>query len=311
VKQENCSLSSTPYKKKSEHGLEVLNVGGLKNLLKKVASIFVGTFLYSAGIGLFLDPNGLAPGGVVGIAVILSHSVGGDTGTWYFLLNIPIVLLGWWKFGGRFILHSFYAISLNSIFTNLFSLMPGITDNLLLAAIAGSVLVGTGISLVLRAGATTGGMDIIIKIIRRKYPALKTSTLFIAVDMVIVAISGLVFWDFNIAMYAFITVILNGKVMDYILYGKDEAGLIYIVSDKRQQLLLRILEELDIGATLLTGRGAYSNQEKDIIMCVIKKRGIPKLEEIVKQEDSKAFMIVTAANEIYGEGYKNILGERL
>lgn len=282
-----------------------------KQIFKKILVILCGTCIYSAGIGLFLDPNELAPGGVVGISVILSHSFGGATGSWYFLLNIPIVLIGWWKFGGKFIIYSFYAISLNSIFTNMFSVFPSVTDNLLLAAIAGSVLIGTGIGLVLRVGATTGGMDIIIRLIRRKYPALKTSTLFIIIDMIIVTISGFVFQDFNIAMYAFITVALNGRVMDYILYGKDEAGLIYIISDKSELLLQRILEELEIGATILTGKGAYSKQDKQIIMCVIKKRGIPKLEEIVKQEDERAFMIVAGASEIYGEGYKNILVEKV
>lgn len=282
-----------------------------RDILKKLLVILLGTCIYSAGIGLFLDPNELAPGGVVGLAVIASHSIGGETGTWYFLLNVPIILLGWWKFGGKFIIYSFYAIALNSIFTNVFSLFPKITENLLLAAIAGSILVGTGIGLVLRIGSTTGGMDIIIKLLRRKYPAIKTSTFFITIDILIVAISGFVFKDFNIAMYAFITVVLNGRVMDYVLYGKDEARLIYIVSDKPDILLHRILEELEIGATILTGKGAYSNHEKQIIMCVVKKRGTPKLHEIVKQEDDHAFMIVTSASEIYGEGYKNILMERV
>lgn len=282
-----------------------------RNTLKKLLVILLGTCIYSAGIGLFLDPNELAPGGVVGLAVIASHSIGGETGTWYFLLNVPIILLGWWKFGGKFIIYSFYAIVSNSVFTNIFAIFPKITDNLLLAAIAGSIMMGTGIGLVLRVGATTGGMDIIIKILRRKFPAIKTSTFFITIDILIVTISGFVFKDFNIAMYAFITVVLNGRVMDYILYGQDEARLVYIVSDKPEILLHRILQELEIGATILTGKGAYSNREKQIIMCVIKKRNAPKLHEIVKQEDNLAFMIVSSANEIYGEGYKNILVERV
>ncbi|MCM1498802.1 MAG: YitT family protein [Clostridium sp.] len=286
-------------------------IENLKSTVKKILVILLGTCIYSAGVGLFLDPNELAPGGVVGLSVVLSHSVGGATGSWYFILNIPIILLGWWKFGGKFIIYSFYAISLNSIFTNMFSVFPMVTDNLLLAAIAGSVLMGTGIGLVLRIGATTGGMDIVIRLIRRKFPAMKTSTLFIVIDLIIVAISGFVFGDFNIAMFAFITVVLNGRVMDYILYGSDEAGLIYIVSDESQRILSRILKELEIGATLLTGKGAYSSQEKQIIMCVIKRRRIPSLEEIVKQEDARAFMIVTSASEIYGEGYKNISAEQL
>lgn len=280
-------------------------------LLKKLVIILVGTFIYAAGIGLFLDPNELAPGGVVGLSVILSHSVGVETGTWYFLLNIPIVILGWWKFGGKFISYSFLAVAFNSIFTNIFGHFSAITDNLFLASIAGSILVGTGIGLVLRTGATTGGMDIVIKVLRKKYPAIKTSTFFITIDIIIVTIAGFVFKDFNLAMYAFITVALQGRVMDFILYGSDEARLIYIVSNKTEEMLPRILEELEIGATVLTGRGGYSNQEREIIMCVIKKRGTPKLEEIVKEVDGKAFMIITSANEIYGEGYKNILVDQL
>ena len=241
-----------------------------KNILGKIMKIMIGTLIYAAGIGLFLDPNGLAPGGVVGISVIISHAFGGATGTLYFLLNIPIILLGWWKFGGKFIVWSFFAIVCNSIFTNIWGTFSAVTDNLLLAAIAGSVLTGTGIGLVLRAGATTGGLDIIIKILRKKYQAIKTSTFFMTIDICIVSIAGIIFRDFNIAMYAFIAVILSGRVMEYVLYGNDEARLVYIVSDKADVLLKRILEEMVIGATILTGRGAYSNNEKNIIMCVVK-----------------------------------------
>lgn len=278
----------------------------LRSSFRKILFILVGCFFYAAGIGLFLDPNMLAPGGVVGISVILSHSLAGDTGTWYFLLNIPIIILGWWKFGGRFIINSFYAIALNSIFTNIFSIFPAVTNNKLLAAVAGSLLVGSGLGLVLKTGATTGGMDIVIKILRRKYPSIKTSTFFVTIDLIIVAISGFVFCDFNLAMYAFITVALNGKVMEYILYGEDEANLIYIVAEQPEMMLQRILSEMDIGATILSGKGAYSNREKQIIMCVVKKRTTPVLQEIIREEDPTAFLIISSANEIYGEGYKNI-----
>lgn len=278
----------------------------LRSSFRKILFILVGCFFYAAGIGLFLDPNMLAPGGVVGISVILSHSLAGDTGTWYFLLNIPIIILGWWKFGGRFIINSFYAIALNSIFTNIFSIFPAVTNNKLLAAVAGSLLVGSGLGLVLKTGATTGGMDIVIKILRRKYPSIKTSTFFVTIDLIIVAISGFVFRDFNLAMYAFITVALNGKVMEYILYGEDGANLIYIVAEQPEMMLQRILSEMDIGATILSGKGAYSNREKQIIMCVVKKRTTPVLQEIIREEDPTAFLIISSANEIYGEGYKNI-----
>lgn len=283
----------------------------IKKVINKIIKILFGTFLYSAGISLFLDPNELAPGGIVGLSVILRHVIGGDTGTWYFLLNIPIVLLGWWKFGGKFIGYSFLAITLNSIFTNLFSAFPGITNNRLLAAVAGSLLVGSGIGVVLKTGATTGGIDIIIKILRRKYSFLKTSSLFLIFDIIVVILSGIAFGEFDAAMYALITVLMNGKVLDYVLYGKDEARLIYIVSDQTQILLRRILVELEIGATVLNGRGAYNKREKEIIMCIVKKRMAPQLEEIIREEDEKAFMIVSSANEIYGNGYKNIRREKI
>lgn len=283
----------------------------IKTTIRKGCMILIGTFLYAAGISLFLDPNAIAPGGVVGLSVIASHTIGGTTGTWYFLFNIPILILGWWKFGGRFILLSFYAILLNSIFTNVLGMLPAVTENALLAAIAGSVFVGFGIGLVLRAGATTGGMDIVIKILRKKYPAIKTSTFFMTIDLLIVAFSGVIFRDFDIAMYAFIAVLLNGRVLDSILYGNDEARLVYIVSDKPDILLHRILEELEIGATILKGRGAYRKEEKDIIFCVLRNRTAPRLEEVIREEDSHAFMIVSSAREIYGEGYKDIRIDKL
>ncbi len=282
-----------------------------KKLIKKIVLILIGTFVYSAGVGLFLDPNGLAPGGVVGLSVIVSHLFGGETGTWYFLFNIPIVLLGWWKFGGKFIIWTFYSVAANSIFTNFFARFGSVTEDFMLAAIAGSVLIGVGIGMVLRSGSTTGGMDIIIKLLRRQYPAIKTSTFFMIVDIVIVSMAGILFRDFNIAMYAFIAVVLSGKVMESVLYGKDEATLVFIVSDKAQAVVDRLLLDMSVGATILSGKGAYTHHEKNIIMCVVKKRATPTLEDIVKEEDSAAFMIVTSASEIYGEGYKNIMMERL
>lgn len=283
----------------------------VKKVLRKIIAILLGTTLYAAGIGLFLDPNDLAPGGVVGISVIFSHVLGGETGSWYFWFNIPIILLGWWKFGGKFIVWSFYAIVCNSLFTNLFGTFTPVTQEPLLAAIAGSFLVGGGIGIVLRSGSTTGGMDIIVKILRKKHPSIKTSSFFMLLDILVVSAAGIIFDDFNVAMYAFIAVVISGKVMEYVLYGTDEATLVFIISDDSNTLLDRILQEMEVGSTILTGRGAYSKNEKNIIMCVVKKRYTAALEELVKQEDSHSFMIVTSANEIYGEGYKDISLERL
>ena len=282
-----------------------------KKTLLHIAGITFGSFLYAAGVALFLDPNNLAPGGVIGIAVILNRLIQIDTGTLYFLLNIPIVILGLWKFGVRFMASTFLAVFLNSWFTNLLALFPAVTTDPFLASVAGSVLVGVGIGIVFLCGATTGGTDIIVKVLRSKYKHLKTGTLFLMTDIVIVSLSGLVFRDFNIVLYAFIAVTVSGKAMDFVLYGSDEAKLIYIISNEAEKIADRILVEMEIGATFLNGRGAYTQEDKQVIMCVVQKKRAPELEEIVKQEDKNAFMIISSANEIYGEGYKNILQEKI
>jgi len=278
----------------------------IKTELSKLILILIGSLLYSAGIGLFLEPNSLTSGGVMGISIILSHTVGYSTGSWYLVLNIPLIIIGFYKFGAGFISHTFIAILLNSFFTDFFRSFGISGLEMIPTVVVGSLLVGAGLGTVIRAGATTGGMDIVVKLLRNKYPSMKTSTLFILVDLLVVATSGVVFGSYNLAIYSFITILLNGRVMDFILYGTDEARLVYIVSTCPEELLSHILKDVAIGATILSGTGAYSNHHKDIIMCVVRKRKAPKLQALVKTIDSHAFMIITSANEIYGEGYKNI-----
>lgn len=279
--------------------------------IRDMLIIAFAAFIYAAGISLFLDPNNLAPGGVTGISVILNRLSGIETGTLYFLLNVPIVLLGIWKFGWRFIIKTAYAIALTSFFTNLLSGQKALTEDPLLAALAGGVLIACGIGLVFKTGATTGGMDIIIKIIRQKYKYLKTGFLFQCTDMSIVAVSGFIFRDLNIALYALIAVLISGRALDYILYGQDEARMVYIITGKPLEVGRKILESLEVGITYLHGKGGWTGQEKQVIFCVVRKQLAPRVEEIVKEEDPAAFMIITSASEIYGEGYKDLFAETL
>ncbi len=279
--------------------------------IRDLIMIAVASAVYAAGISLFLDPNNLAPGGVTGIAVILNRLCGIETGTLYFLLNVPIVLLGLWKFGLKFMIKTAYAIVLTSTFTNLMANHGALTSDPLLAALAGSVLIACGIGLVFKAGATTGGTDIIIKVIRQKYKHLKTGFLFQCTDMTIVAISGFIFKDLNVALYALIAVLISGRALDYVLYGGDEAKMIYIITQKPREIGKRLLEDIDVGITYLQGKGGWTGAEKEVIFCVVRKQLGPKVEEIVKEEDSAAFMIITSASEIYGEGYKDFFAETL
>ncbi|MCD7726553.1 MAG: YitT family protein [Clostridiales bacterium] len=280
-------------------------------LLKKYIIITVAAFIYAAGVSLFIDPNNMAPGGVTGISIILSRLLPVSTGTWILLLNIPILLYGVWKFGWGLTVSSIYATTLISVFTNLLAVYEAATRDTLLAALAGGALSAAAIGVIFRAGATTGGMDIIVKAIRLKVPHIKTGRLFFLTDAVIVTMSGILFRDINAALYAAISAICASIVMDFVLYGRDEAKLLYIISSKPEQITERILAELDIGVTYIDGQGAYSGKDKKVIMCAMKKTISPLVEEIVKEQDPAAFMIITSATEIFGEGYKSYFSERM
>ena len=221
------------------------------------------------------------------------------------------MFLGLWKYGIRFIASTFFSILLNSYFTNKLAHLGALTDDLLIATMAGSVLVGVGVAIVFKSRATTGGTDIIVKVLHDKYKHIKTGVIFLLTDIVIVAFSGFVFKDINIIIYALISVFVQGKVLDLVLYGGDEAKLFYIISDNPEAISQRIMNEIDITVTFLQGKGAYSGKEKRVILCVARKQQGPAIEEIVKGEDRDAFMIISSANEIYGEGYKNIMNDKL
>ncbi len=281
------------------------------DMLINLIGIALGSFIYACGISLFLDPNNLAPGGASGLAIIFNRITGLETGTLYFIINVPIMLLGLWKYGVKFIATTFFSILINSYFTNMLSGVGALTSDPLIATMAGSVLVGVGVAIVFKSRATTGGTDIIVKVLHDKYKHIKTGVIFLLTDIVIVAFSGFVFKDINIIMYALISVFVQGKVLDMVLYGGDEAKLFYIISDKPQAISERILKEIDITATFLQGKGAYTGKEKQVILCVARKQQGPAIEEIVKSEDKDAFMIISSANEIYGEGYKNIMSDKL
>ena len=277
--------------------------------LWSIVQITLAAVVYAAGISLFLDPNQLAPGGITGIAVILNRLIHIETGTLYFLLNVPVVFLGIIKFGIRFMAKTAWAILMTSFFTNLLGNVGAVTDDLLMAGTAGGILIAIGIGLIFKAGATTGGTDIIVKILRQKYRHLKTGFLFLCMDVVIVGVSGLIFGDIDIALYALATVIISGKALDYVLYGGDEAKMFYIITGVPEKIGIRLMKELEVGVTYLQGRGGWTGDEKQVVFCMVPKRLGPEVEEIVKVEDSRAFMVVTSAGEIYGEGYKDFFGE--
>ncbi len=283
------------------------------NVAKNLLLNTVGSIIYAAGVAMFLDPNGLAPGGVSGISIIL-HKLFDffETGTWVIFLNVPIMLLGLWKLGFRFLYSTIWSVVIASVAMNLFSEFPGsLTDDPLLASVAGAVMVAAGIGLVFRSGGTTGGTDVIVRLLRMKFPHLSTGVIFSVTDGIVVVAAGFAFGNIDNSLYAGIAVLVNMFVLNTVLYGSDEARMVYIISKKDDLIAARLLNELDAGVTFLDGTGAYTGDKKQVLMCVMRMRTLPSARAIVKQEDGDAFMIVTKATSVFGEGFKSHSDEEL
>lgn len=283
----------------------------LRRMIFRYITITLVSILYGAGTSLFLSPNDLVPGGLTGIAMILNRFLPLSVGLLFMIMNIPIIAIALYKFGFKFIISTFYAISCVSFFTDIFAKMSAVTKEPLLAVFVGDILIAIAIAVVFKCGATTGGADIIVKLLRLRYPHIKTGRLFMMFDISVIALSGILFHNIDAALYAFIGIFVMSAVMDMVLYGQDEAKMVFIISEKAELLAEKILVDVDAGVTFLSGRGAYSKKEKDVIMCVIRKSIYPKVEEIIKDTDADAFLIVTHANEIYGEGYKDIFANKV
>lgn len=275
------------------------------NFVKQYGIILFFSFVYAIGISLFLAPNNLAPGGISGLSIIISHYTHISYGLLYGLINIPIIILGIYKLGIKILLPTIITVVLTSTFTNLLSYYPPITENLLLAALCGGTLVSLGLSMFLKNGSTSGGVDIIVRILKLKYPHIETGKLFLIMDIFVVILSAIAFKNIEIALFAAVAVITSSIIMDKILYGTEGAKLVFIISEHYEEISNALLLDLDIGVTYINGFGAYTHSKKNILMCVTRKQVFPKLQSTVKDIDDNAFMIVSSANEVLGNGFKS------
>lgn len=281
------------------------------NYVKKYIMITVGTLVYAMAISLFLEPNRLAPGGVTGISIIINYYTGMATGTLVLLMNVPLLLIGIWKLGGKFFISTIVATGLVSVFIDIVGTFPSASEDRLVCAVFGGILMGISLGIIFKAGATTGGTDIATRLLKLKFPHIETGKLFISIDIFIVIVSAVAFRDIELAVYAGICTFISGKVFDTVLYGGEGAKLIFVISGNASEIAERFMTELKRGVTYVQGTGAYTASDKKIIMCALRKQQLPKAEDIIKETDINAFIIVTSANEIVGEGYKSPYEERI
>lgn len=287
----------------------------MKSFLKSFILSSLGAASYALAVAFFYDPNKIAAGGVTGFAVIISHLFPIVTaGTLTFIFNIPLFILALLRFGKKFVGFTIYATTLTSLLMNVFepiALAHPIGDDMLIAAICGSVLDAIGLGLVYIAGGCTGGTDIVIKFLRQKYRHIKTGGMSLAINMVVILATLLAFKDIKVAVYSAIAMTLSSIILDKILYGGDGAKLFFIISDKHEEITKELLTKLEIGVTLLNGEGAYMHKEKKVLLCAAKKHVFSKIREVVKESDPDAFIIVSSATEIFGEGYKSQFSDEM
>ena len=269
--------------------------------------ILIGSALYAAGFQFFLYPNAIATGGVTGIAMIINFFSGFPVGVMTLIINVPLFLFSWKKYGLSFILMSLAGTVLSSVMVDLFSLIPlEVTHEPLLGAIYGGIIKGLGLGIVYHTGATTGGVDIVAKFLRQRHQHINFSTFILGLDAAVITAFAVLFKRYDSAMYAIICMFIASRVIDLVLYGAVNSKVCYIITDKSEEIKDGILNDLHRGVTFLNGEGAWSGQAKHVILCVIKQSQIVELKQLVKAKDDRAFVIVSDSREVFGNGFAYI-----
>lgn len=274
-------------------------------ILKDIIFSIIGCIFISAGIVFFLLPLKISAGGFSGIATITYYLFNLKLGTVIWILNIPLLIIGFFRIGKYFFFKTMFATWLLSFCINFFENMNLFLniDDILLSAIYGGVIIGIGTTCIFKANNSTGGTELLIQIILSYKDNIKVSKLLISIDSIIVGLNLIIFKQIEIGLYSFIVIFLNSKIVDLFIEGVNFTKIVYIISDKSTEISNKILNDLDKGLSGIYGKGMYQNKEKLILMCVIKKRDLIKLKEIVKQVDDAAFMIISDAIDVYGLGF--------
>lgn len=265
--------------------------------------IICGSLFFAFGLQFFIIANGLAEGGLTGVSLILHYLSGWPAGLILGVLNIPVLLFGWYKWGFRFVFKTILSVLLISAMVDVLHLAGLVlpTEDLLLAALYGGVLTGLGTGLVLRSGATTGGMDIVARFLHEKY-GFKMGSVFFSFDTGVLVIVALLF-GLEKALYTLVALFVYSQVVDRIIEGFNEARAVVIVAKEPISIKEAIIRELGRGATLIRGHGVYTGDEKEIIYVVIGKRQLLQLKKLVRELDPQAFVIVNDVHEVLGEGF--------
>ncbi len=267
--------------------------------MKKILLTVLGATLMGLSLNLFLIPAQISAGGVSGLSLSLNAIFGIPVSYLIFGLNIPLFIWGYRSFDKKFLALSFLGMAVLSLSSEIIA----ITEDRILMAVFGGVISGLGMGIVFRAGGTTGGADIVVKILKNKYPSFSTGTLILIIDAFTIALAGVVFKDWNVILYSVLEIYIATHVIDITDEGINLAKLVLIISDNPAEISSAVSDKLSRGATILNGYSQYSGNDKNIVLCVVKKREITKLKNIVKDTDRNSFVIISDAKEVLGNGF--------
>ncbi len=266
--------------------------------------IIVGSSLFALGFNLFLDPNDLNAGGLSGLAQILVQVLGfGSVGVITALLNLPLFALGGMKIGKRFFWGSLAGMLSLTVALEVMALLPVPDTEPLIAALYGGVLGGIGLGMVFATGASTGGSDIIVRLLKMRMQHVPIGTINICFDLAVAVLTGIAFGDMTRALYSGVAIFVTGQVIDAVVYRFDYSKAVMIISEHHEAVAKVIMEDLDRGATYLNGEGTYSHKERKVIFTVVKKQQIAELKRLVVEIDPNAFIVVQEAHQVLGEGF--------
>ena len=269
-----------------------------------ILCFILGTLLYCTAVSLFILPAGILPGGVTGIAAAVTHYIGAGTGTLTFVLNIPILYLGFKKMGFPLVIKTSVVTLLISAALNVFEEIDfSFEGDRMLSSLAGGALMGAGIGIIMLRGATTGGTDIIAKLVNNRLPSLTVGRVTIISDVLVVSLSAFVYKDISSALYSLICMYAAASVTDIILYGSGGGKAVYAVCEDGDAVCRDISSTLRRGVTKLTAAGGYTGRKKTMVFCVCRKDEINRVINVIKDADPAAFITVCDAGDIIGEGF--------
>lgn len=273
--------------------------------IKKYVFVCIGSLIMAAGLDLFLVPSKITSGGVSGISTVLHYVSGIPVGILIFAVNIPLFVIGYKNFSRIYVLDSFFGMVVLSVAADLLSGLRPVTDDVILCACFGGVFTGLGAGLVFRSGATTGGTDIIVMLLKKRYREFSTGAFVLAVDLVIILFAGAVFKAWETVLYSALALVISSYVVDMAVEGVNYAKMVFIMSESTEKIAEEISKNLLRGTTCLKGISTYTGKEKNTLLCVVRKNQITRLKKTVYDADKFAFVIVLEAREVLGNGFEN------